>query len=179
MTTQTSAATRAVTRASIFHWLGILGILGLLVNAVVDLQRMWANLLLAGVYVLGLGLGGLYFVAIHYAAGAGWATAFRRIPEAMMGLVPVGSGLVLLAVFGGGRSLYPWMAHEEVYGGFKGLWLTPGFFYVRTLPTSLSSAPSPGGSGATRCARTKRRREASGVGIGPSRRPSCCSARQP
>jgi hypothetical protein len=116
-----------------FQWLGIIGAAGLLAGAVLNPERIWANLLLAGVYILGLGLGGLYFVAIHYAAGAGWATAFRRIPEAMMGLIPVGSVLVALAVFGGRDSLYPWMAEEGMFQGFKGVWLNPGFFYLRTV----------------------------------------------
>ncbi len=116
-----------------FRWLAGLGLLGFVAGAVVDLERTWANLLLAGLFVLGLGLGGLYFVAIHYAAGAGWAAAFRRIPEAMMGLVPVGSVLVLAAVFGGGHSLYSWMDADHAYDGFKGAWLTPGFFYLRSL----------------------------------------------
>ncbi len=116
-----------------FRWLGFLGVAGLLVGAALDLQRTWANVLLAGVYILGLGLGGLYFVATHHASGAGWATAFRRIPEAMMGLIPVGSVLVALAILGGGPAIYPWMAEGVDYGGFKGMWLTPGFFYLRTV----------------------------------------------
>jgi hypothetical protein len=116
-----------------FQWLGLIGIAGLLAGAIFDPERIWANLLLAGLFILGLGLGGLYFVAIHYAAGAGWATAFRRIPEAMMGLIPVGSVLVALAVFGGGHTLYPWMEEQEALQGFKGSWLSPSFFYLRTM----------------------------------------------
>ncbi len=133
MTAQAPDLSRKNLPSGAFLWLGALGVVALLVAAVFDLPRTWGNVLLAGVYILGLGLAGLYFVAIHYAAGAGWATAFRRIPEAMMGLIPVGSALVVLAVVGGGRSLYPWMAEDHHYEGFKGWWLSPGFFYARTL----------------------------------------------
>ncbi len=116
-------------------WLRAWAILGLLCMALGFVQspaRTWANLLLTGFFLLGIGLAGLYFVAIHYAANAGWATAFRRIPEAMMDLVPVGSVMVAVALVGGGRGLYPWMAADQHFAGFKGVWLSPGFYFLRT-----------------------------------------------
>jgi len=113
--------------------LALLGALGLLLGSLADPQRGWASLLFCGISLLGLGLAGLYFIAIHDAADASWATAFRRIPEAMMGLIPVGSLIILAAVTLGGRHLYPWLPDGFEGTGFKALWLQPGFFYLRSV----------------------------------------------
>ncbi|MCH9651661.1 MAG: hypothetical protein K0U98_25770 [Deltaproteobacteria bacterium] len=115
------------------RWLAVLGALSLALGAVMDPQRGWASVLFCGVSLLGLGLAGLYFIAIHDAADAGWATAFRRIPEAMMGLIPVGSLFILLAITLGGRHLYSWLPDGFGGEGFKGLWLQSGFFYLRSV----------------------------------------------
>lgn len=98
--------------------------------------RAWENVLLAGWYLLALGLAGLAFVAVQYVTGAGWATVFRRVPEALAGLIPVGGGLVLAAVVLGGQRLYPWLGGEllgQELHGFKAFWLQPGFFFGRGL----------------------------------------------
>src|SRR5436190_20298759 len=59
-------------------------------------NRLWANGLLVGYYVVGLGLAGLCFVAIHYTAGASWSVAVRRVAEAVAGTLLL--GIVLLGV---------------------------------------------------------------------------------
>ena len=97
-------------------------------------ERTWANLLLSAYFVVGLGLAGVLLVAIEYVTGAGWSVAFRRVPEAMAGTLPVGAALVILALAFGSR-LYPWF-HESHVGGtawFREAWLTPWFFYVRAV----------------------------------------------
>lgn len=94
-------------------------------------QRMWAYTLLAGMYLLGLGLGGLFFVALQYVTGAHWSIALRRVPEAMASTIPLASVLVgVVMLFG--ASLYPWpTAPEEA--GFRHLWLNRPFFIGRTV----------------------------------------------
>ena len=93
-------------------------------------DRTWAAMLMASYGLLGLGLGGLFFIALNDACGATWAVALRRIPEAMVSVLPFGAaGLAL--VFAIHPSIYPWMAHAEHFTGFKGLWLSPGFFLGR------------------------------------------------
>ncbi len=116
-----------------FSWLAGLGFVSLLLGFLIDPQRGWASVLFCGISLLGLGLAGLYFVAVHDAADASWATAFRRIPEAMMGLIPVGSVIVLFAIVAGGPQLYSWLPEGSDASGFKGLWLQPGFFYLRSV----------------------------------------------
>lgn len=102
-------------------------------------ERVWPGLLVAGLFTTGLGLAGLVYVAIHYATGAGWDVAVRRVAEGVVGLVPAGAVLALVAVAAGGPTLYPWWdaghgaaAGEHAFGPFKTWWLTPGFFLARS-----------------------------------------------
>jgi len=91
----------------------------------------WASLLMAGYLLTGFGLAGIVFVAIQYACGAGWSTAFRRVPEAMSTLLPV--GVVLLAIVLLCRpSIYPWTSHPP-HHGFQELWLRRPFFLLRAI----------------------------------------------
>lgn len=98
-------------------------------------HQMWAHWLLVSYYALTLGLGGLCFVAIHYASGATWSVAVRRVPEAFAGLIPLAAiavGIVLVVR----PQLYPWT--EGHYGeapeaalAFKRAWLDWPFFLAR------------------------------------------------
>jgi hypothetical protein len=101
-------------------------------------RETWANLLLVSFYVLGLGLAGAAFVALHYVTGAGWGVALRRVPEAMIAAIPVGAaGVLAVAVFGS-QDLYPWVnptpadAHE-MPSWFQQAWLTWPFFLARAV----------------------------------------------
>lgn len=117
----------------LFRILVALGGASLIAGAFVAPQRIWAAVLVAAWYLLGLGLAGLAFVAIQEMTGATWGVALRRVPEAMAGLAPVGGALAVLALVAGGARLYPWLAGEEHLHGFKALWLDPGFFFTRAL----------------------------------------------
>jgi hypothetical protein len=109
---------------------GAVALAGLLVAP----ERVWANLLLAGFYLVGLGLAGLLFVAIHSVSGAGWATVLRRGAEALAALIPLASGLVFLAVVAGGWWLYPFLRHGgEELNPFQRIWYQPAFFLGRSL----------------------------------------------
>lgn len=96
-------------------------------------ERAGAALLLWSFFVLTIALAGLFFIAMLYVSGAGWAVAMRRAPEALAGLVPVGMGGVLLALVCC-PELYPWAgAHAESLPGFKGFWLDRPFFLLRAV----------------------------------------------
>jgi len=73
-----------------------------------DPVRGWTDLLVCAFLFLALALAGQVFLAIHYAASAGWWTAFRRVPEALMSLVPL-AALPMLAIWLGRHALYSWM----------------------------------------------------------------------
>jgi hypothetical protein len=98
--------------------------------------RIWPNVLLAGYYVVGLGVAAALFIALLAVTNAGWGTAIRRVPEAMLSTLPFGA-LVMLAVMFGIHSLYEW-SHIEVVAGDpilsgKTWWLNTPFFIIRTV----------------------------------------------
>jgi hypothetical protein len=73
-----------------------------------DPARGWVSLLVCAFLFLSLALAGQVFLVIQYLSSAGWWTAFRRVPEALMSLVPL-AALPMLAVWLGRRALYSWM----------------------------------------------------------------------
>jgi hypothetical protein len=116
--------------------LAAIGGLTLLGGLFVDPVATWANFLLVSYYLLGLGLGGLVFVAFLYVCGAGWGVALRRLPEALAILIPVACvGVVVVLLFY--PSLYPWYAHSsegtESGAAFRHLWLSRPLFLLRAL----------------------------------------------
>lgn len=114
----------------------IVGVLIAAVGVVVAPGRAWPNILLANYYLMSLGLAGVLFIALQYVSNAGWATAIRRVPEAMTSALPV-SALVMVAILFGAHTLYEW-SHESVVAQdrilqAKSAWLNVPFFVVRTL----------------------------------------------
>jgi hypothetical protein len=72
-----------------------------------DPARGWVSLLVCAFLFLSLALAGQVFLAIQYAASGGWWIAFRRVPEALMSLVPL-AALPMLATYLGRHTLYSW-----------------------------------------------------------------------
>jgi hypothetical protein len=92
-------------------------------------QRIWPDLLMASYLLAGLGLAGIFFVALQYASGAGWSVSFRRVPEAMSAVLPYAAlGLAIVFIFR--PSLYPWLG-DSAHGAFKHAWLNLPFFLAR------------------------------------------------
>jgi hypothetical protein len=114
--------------------LAVLGGGALLAGLLEAPERVWPNLLLVSYYLLSLGLGALVFVALQYVTGAGWSVGFRRVPEAMVAIIPVGAlglGLVFLAR----PSLYPWTgssAEAEASTPLHQAWFNQPFFLARS-----------------------------------------------
>lgn len=118
------------------HALKLLTLAGMAIvvaGIIVAPERTWPNVLLASQFLIGIGLGGVFLVAMHYLSGAGWSVAIRRIPEALTALLPAGlagvAAIVLLR-----PSLYPWYAEGQgAVTGFKGLWLDYAFLLIRSV----------------------------------------------
>ena len=70
-------------------------------------QQTWATFLLVNLYLLGLGLGGLVWLSLHYLTAARWSESLKGIPCAMSMVLPVGA-IGLLAVLLCRPSLYSW-----------------------------------------------------------------------
>ena len=99
-------------------------------------RRVWLSYLLAFSLLAQLALAGPVFLALLALSGARWATALRRVPEAMGGALPLAlaAGAVLLS---GMHSLYEWshpaaLEHDALLA-HKAAWLNPTGFAVRTL----------------------------------------------
>lgn len=98
-------------------------------------ERTWPNFLLASYYLLSLGLAGVVFVALQYVSNAGWAVGIRRVPEAIIQVLPLGVVLMMVTMIGI-PTLYEW-SHAESAGDHllraKTDWLNIPFFIGRTV----------------------------------------------
>ncbi len=115
--------------------LAIAGAVVMLIGAVFTPIHVWSNLLVVAFYLLTMALGGVWFIALTYVAGAGWPVAFRRVPEAMAALLPI-AGATMLAVLLVRTNAYGWHPHDGGDAGtmwFKELWLTPSFWMLRSV----------------------------------------------
>jgi len=113
----------------LFRALALAGGAATLAGMALAPARTCAALLMGGFVVTGFGLAGVVFVALQYGCGAGWSVSFRRVPEAMTSLLPLGAAM-LAAAFLGGRSIYPWLTHDP-HPGFQRFWLQWPFFLAR------------------------------------------------
>jgi hypothetical protein len=95
-------------------------------------EDVWPNVLLAGFFLVGIGLAGGFVVAVHDASNGRWLGPMRRIACSFTRLVLPGSLVVLAAIGFGGSYLYP-AFHGHHLDGFKGFWMQRGFFTARAV----------------------------------------------
>ena len=117
----------------LFAMLGI-GIIGFAAGLYTNDVRLWPAFLLNAFFFLSLALGAAVFISINHVANAGWSTGIRRVPEAMITYLPLGS-LAMLIIFFGRNSLYEGLRTTFGYNGrpmvFKNAWLSTPFFFSR------------------------------------------------
>src|SRR5690606_20454848 len=77
-------------------------------------KRLYTTLWMNNVFFAGLGIIGLFFVAIHYAAQAGWSAGIIRIPLAMGNWIPIAGILMLVLFFVTGHTVFHW-THGYLY----------------------------------------------------------------
>jgi hypothetical protein len=121
---------------SLVGGLSVVGRLALVAEPALELKRAWANGLLIANYLVGLAVGGLVLVALHYVTGARWSAPLRRLPEALAITLPVGALLLVVVLFAQliPPSLYPWFGAVHSEGGLlRSLWLDPFHFLLRAL----------------------------------------------
>jgi hypothetical protein len=78
------------------------------------LKRIYTSLWMNNVFFAGLGLIGLFFVAIQYAAQAGWSAGIKRIPLAMGHWIPFAGILMLVLWFVVKGDVFHW-THADLY----------------------------------------------------------------
>ncbi len=104
--------------------------------------RLWANIWLNNVYFTGLAVIGVFFVAIQYAAQAGWSSVLLRIPQAFGYFLPVTAVIMLVVFLIANHDLFHWTHHElydknspqydEILAGKHGFLNVP-FFLIRMV----------------------------------------------
>ena len=129
-------------RNTAFVLMGI-GVLSVVYGFISDPTRAWANLLLNNLYFLLIALGASFFLALQYIAQAGWASAFKRVPEAMTKYVPFAAVIMLVIMIFGMEHLYVWVnpeAHTDILDEHdlhllhhKHSYLNTVFFIVRLV----------------------------------------------
>lgn len=76
-------------------------------------HRLWVNLWINNIYFTGLALVGVLFLAIQYAAQAGWSAYIKRVPEAFGGWLPFAAvltvGLFFLTNFTSHFHIFHWL----------------------------------------------------------------------
>lgn len=123
--------------------LAALGAAAFVIGVIVAPERAWLNLLVDGFYMLSIGVAAIFFIATQRLSSARWSAAIRRIPEAIMRVLPVAA--VVMVVLGAGFAyLYPWTdpaaLHDEhaLTTAGRETYLSPGFLYARMAVVLLS-----------------------------------------
>ena len=75
------------------------------------LARLWANLLLNAYYFMLFAVGALFFLAVNYAANAGWSTLLKRVIESITSYIPIGILTLGLVIYFGKEHLYHWVVY--------------------------------------------------------------------
>ncbi|MBL7863750.1 MAG: quinol:cytochrome C oxidoreductase [Cyclobacteriaceae bacterium] len=78
------------------------------------LKRVYTTLWMNNVFFAGIGLIGLFFIAIQYAAQAGWSAGVKRIPLAMGHWIPIAGVLMLVLWFVVKADVFHW-THADLY----------------------------------------------------------------
>lgn len=94
----------------------IVGVFGLALTGVgmfVQPRQAFFSYLFAFVFWIGLALGSLCILMLHYLTGGGWGYTIRRFLEASVATLPW-MALLFVPMFFGLRQLYPWMDPQIV-----------------------------------------------------------------
>jgi len=98
-------------------------------------ERFWANWLLWFLFVLTIGLGSLFTVALGHLVAARWSIPIRRAPERLSALVLLALPMGLIALLSL-PVLYPWTRPEAALKpaiAGKAPWLNVPFFSIRVV----------------------------------------------
>ena len=75
-------------------------------------ERLHTTLWMNNIFFTGLGIIGLFFVAIQFAASAGWSAGLVRVPLAMGTWIPVAGVLMIVLYFFAGHDIFHWTHHS-------------------------------------------------------------------
>ncbi|MCB9245906.1 MAG: quinol:cytochrome C oxidoreductase [Flavobacteriales bacterium] len=103
--------------------------------------RLWANILMNSYYFMLFAIAAMFFIAVNYAANAGWSTLLKKVAEAITSYLPVAFITIAIVLFVGSGELYHWLDYfngEKTPGTpeydaimeSKAWFLNNGWFYV-------------------------------------------------
>lgn len=116
---------------------GIIGIIALVAGFFfAPVEQFLHSYLIGFMFWLGMALGCMVLVMIHYMAGGAWGMMIRRTGEAGMRCLPLMLILVLPILFGA-KTMYVWAqpaiaSHDKIIQG-KDFYLNLPFFYIRAV----------------------------------------------
>jgi hypothetical protein len=94
-----------------------------------QVKQAWQSYLVNLVFFLGIAQAGIVWAAIARTTRATkWASSLVRYGEAISAFLPIGYVLVLIFLFAGGATLYPWVGQPIAA---KAAWLNWPFFVAR------------------------------------------------
>lgn len=126
------------TNGFVYALMGI-GVVSFAAGLMLSPGKVWTAYLLNHSLFMGLGIGALFFLVIHYLAAGGWNVAVRRVTESFASYLFFAVVFNILIFFGLGK-IYPWanpeylhlMEHDHIFQGKLG-YFSSGFFSVRVL----------------------------------------------
>ena len=114
----------------------LLGLAGIIATFFVSgWERFWINWILWFLFLLTIGLGCLFIIALEHVVGTKWSVPLRRIPERLAGLTLLMGPAALLALLSL-QTLYPWTQDESLKDPIvagKAVWLNVPFFALRVI----------------------------------------------
>ncbi len=118
------------------YGLTAIGLVLVILAYLTDHTRSAYNNVVLLMFLISIGLGSLFLVALEYLGGAVWSTPFRRIAEflaAILLIVPI----VAIPIYFNMHELYHWMHHEAVQSDpilkGKAAYLNINFFTIRVV----------------------------------------------
>lgn len=116
--------------------LTLIGIILLGLSYSMEPTRASYNTIIVFMYLFGIGLGSLFFIALEYIVGAVWSVPFRRIAEILSKMVFI-APLFAIPIYFNMHSVFEWTHLEEVAKDAiltaKAPYLNEGFFWIRTI----------------------------------------------
>ncbi len=92
----------------------VLGVLTMGVSFASDPKHFWHAYLVMFMFLLSLGLGALFYIALEYLVGAYWSVPIRRVTEGLAGLLIPVAFLAMPIFMGGMDYLYShWIPHQN------------------------------------------------------------------
>lgn len=118
----------------------VIGIVTFALGLFQNPERLWTSYLTSYFFFACLACGAMFFIAVNYAAKAGWSTSIRRFSESMTAYFPVMLISSLVLIFGF-KYLYAWgvPATMQTLAHSKQVYLAPVFVITRLLIFGVGS----------------------------------------